>query len=173
MPVRRAAFAATVLALALVLVAAAPAAKRPPRDSTAPTKPTNLRITASSATSISLAWNASSDNSSNWWYCVQVDGAGCFRVDRPQTTFTYPKLAPDRTTTWTVVALDAAGNRSAPSDAVTFTTPPDSTPPSPAPTLSVGTVFPTRISVSWTASVDNTSQVWYTLLVDGSRTART
>jgi hypothetical protein len=43
----------------------------------------------------------SSDNSANWWYCVQVDGAGCYRVNPPQTTFTHPKLAPDRTTTWT------------------------------------------------------------------------
>ena len=50
---------------------------------------------------------------------------------------------------------------------VTHTTPPDTTPPSPPPTLSLTSVYPTRISVSWTASVDNITQTWNTLLVDG------
>jgi hypothetical protein len=51
---------------------------------------------------------------------------------------------------------------------VTFTTPPDTTPPSPAPTVTATSVLPTRISLSWTGAVDNVSQVYYTLLVDGS-----
>jgi hypothetical protein len=114
-----------------------------------------------------LAWNASSD-SGTWWYCVQKDGLGCFRVDPPTTTFTMTKLMPDRTTTWTVYAIDSAGNRSASSNPVTHTTPPDTTPPSPPPTLSLTSVYPTQISVSWTASVDNITQTWNTLLVDGS-----
>ena len=99
---------------------------------------------------------------------MQKDGLGCFRVDPPKTTFTMTKLMPDRTTTWTVYAIDSAGNRSASSNPVTHTTPPDTTPPSPPPTLSLASVYPTRISVSWTASVDNITQTWYTLLVDGS-----
>jgi hypothetical protein len=174
MSLRSTAFATAVLAFALVFVSAAPARKPPPPpptpgDKTPPTTPTILRITASSATSISLAWNASTDNSTNWWYCVQTNGAGCFRVDPPRTTFTYPSLAPDRTTTWTVIAIDAAGNRSAPSNSVTYTTPPDTSAPSPAPTLTATSVYPARISVSWSASVDNTnSQVFYGLFVDGS-----
>ena len=172
MSFRSTAFVASALVLALVFISAAPAKRPapppPPSDQTAPTTPTNLRITASSASSISLAWNPSTDNSANWWYCVQANGAGCFRINPPQTTFTYPKLAPDRTTTWTVVALDAAGNRSGSSNSVVFTTPPDVIAPSPAPTLTATAVYPTRISLSWTESVDNTSQVWSTLLVNGS-----
>jgi chitodextrinase len=171
MSVRSTLFVASALVLALAFGSAAPAKRPPsptPADRSAPTAPTNLRITASSATSISLAWNPSTDNSANWWYCVQVDGAGCYRVNPPQTTFTHPKLAPDRTTMWTVVALDAAGNRSGSSNGVVFTTPPDVTAPSPAPTLTATAVYPTRISLSWTESADNTSQVWYTLLADGT-----
>jgi chitodextrinase len=171
MSVRSTAFVASALVLTLVFIPAAPAKRPPPptpSDKTPPTAPSNLRITANSATSISLAWNPSTDNSANWWYCVQVDGAGCYRVDPPQTTFTHPRLAPNRTTTWTVVALDAAGNRSGSSNSVAFTTPPDLTAPSPAPTLSATAIYPTRISLSWTESVDDTSQVWYTLLVNGS-----
>jgi chitodextrinase len=171
MPVRTTAFAAIVLVLAFVFVSAAPAKRPPPPppgDPQAPTAPTNLRITASSATSISLAWNASTDNSKDWWYCVQRDGLGCIRINPPQTTFTNPKLLPDTTFNYSVIAIDAAGNRSAPSNTVTYTTPPDTTAPSPAPTRSATSVYPTRISVSWTASVDNTSQVYYTLFVNGS-----
>jgi chitodextrinase len=177
MSVARTALAALVLAVTLIAVSAAPAKKPPPlpppppppppADSTAPTAPTNLHITASSDTSISLAWNASTD-SGTWWYCVQKDGFGCFRVDPPNTTFTMTKLMPDRTTTWTVYAVDSAGNRSASSNPVTHTTPPDTTPPSPPPTLSLTSAYPTRISVAWTRSVDNITQTWYTLLVDGS-----
>jgi chitinase len=164
MLVRNAARATCLFVLALVFTAAAPAASR---DRTPPTAPTNLRITASSDTSITLAWNKASDNSSNWWYCVQKSGLGCFRVDPPKTTFTMTRLMPDTTTHWSVVAIDAAGNRSKSSNVVTYTTPPDTTPPSPPPVLSATSVVPTRIQLSWTGSTDNTSQVWYTLFKDG------
>src|SRR5687767_10024174 len=121
MSTRTTVLAACVLALSLVFTLVAEA--RPPRDRSAPTTPTNLRITATGPTSISLAWNASTDNSSNWWYCVQRDGLGCFRVDPPQTTFTHLKLWPDSTYNYSIVAVDSAGNRSGASNTVTYTTP--------------------------------------------------
>jgi chitodextrinase len=164
MSLRRTALVVSLLVLPFALGAtAAPAARGP----AAPKGPTNLRITASSATSISLAWDASSSKSSNWWYCIQRDGLGCIRVDPPKTTFTFPNLWPGTTFNYSVVAIDANGNRSAPSNTVTFTTPPDTTPPS-APTLSVTGLWPTRVALGWTQSTDNTSQVFVTLLVDGS-----
>lgn len=163
MSLRRTALVVSVLVLPFVFGAAtAPAARGP----AAPKGPTNLRITASTATSASLAWDAASSKSSNWWYCVQRDGQGCYRVDPPKTTWTFPNLWPGTTFNWSVVALDANGNRSAPSNTVTYTTPPDVTPPT-SPTLSLSGVWPTRIAVSWTRSTDNT-QVFYTLLVDGA-----
>ena len=99
-----------------VLLPAIPAAAG--RDRTPPTTPANLRITATTATTISLAWNASTDNSSNVWYCVQTNGDGCIRVNPPQTTFTRSQLLPERTHTFAVFALDAAGNWSANSNTV-------------------------------------------------------
>jgi hypothetical protein len=161
--------AVSALAFALVFVAAAPAKKPPPGGTSPPPGPTNLRITASSTYSLSLAWDPAKTSSSNWWYCVQVDGSGCYRVDPPQTTFTRSGLMPGRTTTWTVVAVDSSGHRSAPSNSVTFTTPPDTTAPSPAPSLTLISAYPTRISVAWTASTDDTSQVSYTVWVDGAQ----
>jgi chitodextrinase len=169
MSVRSTVLAASGLVLALVFVAATPA-KRPPSpgDKQAPTSPTNLRITSSTSTSISLAWDASTDNSTEWWYCVQRDGGSCRRVDQPQTTFSMSNLAPDRTTTWTVYAIDVMGNRSANSNTVTFTTPPDTTPPSPAPTLTATIVVPTWVRLNWTRSVDTLTDTSYRVLLDGN-----
>ena len=106
MSLRRTVLALILLVLPLVFGAAA----APPRGARRrPRAPTNLRITASTATSASLAWDAASSKSSNWWYCVQRDGQGCYRVDPPQTTWTFPNLWPG-TFNWSVVAIDANGN---------------------------------------------------------------
>ena len=168
MSIRTAALAGTALVLALVLTAS-PAAKRPPTpgDKEAPTTPTNLHITASSDTSVSLAWNASTDNSTNWWYCVQANGASCIRVDPPQTTYTRSNLTPGSTTIFTVYAIDASGNRSETSNAVTYTAPADTTPPTPPPTLTANTVTSTWLSFSWTGSQDTGPEVLYTVYLDG------
>jgi chitodextrinase len=163
MLVRNAALATLLLVSALLFTSAAPAAKSPPSSSKAPT---NLRITASTDRGVSLAWDAVTTGGTNWWYCVQTNGAGCFRVDPPKTTFTHPSLWPGTTYTFTVITVSSSGQRSAPSNAVSFTPPPDTTPPS-APQLSTTSVVPTRIGLTWTQSVDRT-QVSYTLLVDGS-----
>jgi chitodextrinase len=169
MSVRRVVIAFALLVPLGVGTAGAPGAfkPRPPVSPPAPTAPTNLRITASSATSVSLAWNASSGSSSSWWYCVQRDGLGCIRVDPPRTTITFTRLLPNTTFNWSVVAISSSGKRSASSNTVTYTTPPDSTPPS-APALSVTGLWPTRIALDWTASIDDVSQVSYTLIADGS-----
>src|SRR5688572_17338622 len=166
---RKAAFTSALLVHVFVF-ASASAAKRPPGagDNKAPTTPTNLRITASSDYSLTLAWDASTDNSTDWWYCVRVNGGNCLRVSPPQTTFTRSFLTPDRTTTWTVYAIDAGGNRSGTSNAVTFTTPPDTAAPSPAPTLTAAIVVPTWVQVTWSESLDNTTEVAYRVIMDGN-----
>lgn len=170
---RRMVFVALAFVLTLVVVSAAPAKRPPPpppSDGGGSSAPTNLRITASSDTSISLAWDAARGGSSSWWYCVVRNGEGCLRVDPPKTTLSLSKLWPGRTTTYTVVTVDLSGHRSAPSNSVTHTTPPDTTPPSPAPVLTAQAVYPTRITVSWTQSVDELTQTWYTLFLDGTPT---
>ena len=169
---RRTVFAAIVLALALVAVSAAPAKRPPPPppppgDGGGSSGPTNLRITASTDTSISLAWDAANGGSATWWYCVVRNDQGCLRVDPPRTTLSLTKLWPGRTTTYTVVTVNTNGQRSAPSNSVTHTTPPDVTPPSPAPVVSLQNAWPTRITVSWTMARDELTQTWHDLYVDG------
>ena len=159
---KRTALAAGIITLATaVLVTTAGAAR-----GGSPSTPTNLRITATTETSVSLAWDASRGN--NFWYCVQRNGSGCIRVDPPRTTMTWPQLAPDTTHTFSVYAIDSRGHRSGNSNSVSYTTPPDTTPPSPAPQVTVSAVRPIRFSTTWTPSVDNVSQVYYTLFINGS-----
>jgi hypothetical protein len=71
---RRAATAALVLVLALVVVGSVAAAG--PRDRTPPTSPTNLRVTSLSHKSVTLAWDPSTDNSGSFSYVVNKDGQG-------------------------------------------------------------------------------------------------
>jgi chitodextrinase len=154
----------------LVIVAfGASAAGATRRDRTPPTTPTNLRITATTETSISLAWNSSTDNSGNFSYRVSESGVNnqTVAVPQTQTTLTFSRLWPGQTYTYTVYAVDAAGNRSGNSNTVSHTAPQDVTPPTPAPQLTVTPFRPARAGFSWTQSVDNVSQVQYTLYANG------
>jgi chitodextrinase len=156
-------------AILLIVAFGASTAGATRRDRTPPTTPTNLRITATTETSISLAWNASTDNSGNFSYRVSESGINnqTVAVPQTQTTLTFSRLWPERTYTYTVYAVDAAGNRSGNSNTVSYTTPPDVTPPTPAPQLTVTPFRPARAGFSWTRSVDNVSQVRYTLYANG------
>jgi len=173
MTVRRTMLAASVLVLAFVFIAGAAAGKKPPPPpppppSDGPSAPTNLRLTVNGPYSITLNWDAAKSGSTSWWYCIQRDGLGCIRVDPPTTTFTFNRLWPGTTFNYSVVAIESSGKRSAPSNTVTYSTPPDTTAPS-APELSLTGVWPVRLTVAWTRSVDDVgSQVWYTLLVNGT-----
>ena len=100
-----------VLALVLALAVAGPVAagKKPPPttgDKTPPTAPTNLRVTSLSHKSVTLAWDASTDNSGSVTYSVNKDGQG-FTVPQGQTAYTIDWLSPGRTYTFYVVALAA------------------------------------------------------------------
>jgi len=89
-------------------------------DQTPPTTPANLRVTGTTTTTASLAWDASTDD-------VGVTG---YQVSRGTTvagnvsglTFTDSGLTANTTYSYTVRALDASGKQSAASAAVSATT---------------------------------------------------
>jgi chitodextrinase len=158
--VRRASGAALALVLALVVVGGSVAASKPPRgDRTAPTAPTNLRFTSLDQTSVTLAWNASTDNSGSVTYSVYKDGQP-FTVPQGQTTYTIDWLSPGRTYSFVVRAHDKSLNQSAPSNTLTVTTPRDTTPPT-APELTGSVRGPSQVALEWTRSTDDIT--WWTL----------
>ena len=119
---RRAVGAALALVLALAVAGPVGAGRKPPPttgDKTPPTAPTNLRVTSLSHKSVTLAWNASTDNSGSVTYSVNKDGQG-FTVPQGQTTYTIDWLSPGRTYSFYVVARDNALNQSPPSNTVTM-----------------------------------------------------
>ena len=89
-------------------------------DTTAPSVPVNLRTSSRGATQAVLAWDASTDNTAVTGYVVTRNGVAQPAVST--TTFTDGLLAPGATYTYTVRALDAAFNTSAPSTALVVTT---------------------------------------------------
>jgi chitodextrinase len=163
---RRAAGAVFALVLALVVVGSVAAATA--RDRQPPTTPTNLRVTSLSQTSVTLAWNPSTDNSGSVTYSVYKDGQA-WTVPQGQTTYTIDWLSPGRTYTFYVTASDKALNRSAPSNTVTVTTPRDTTPPT-APELSGSVRGPSQVSLTWTPSTDDITwwSLGYRIFADGA-----
>lgn len=92
-------------------------------DTQAPTAPSNLRVTATTSSTVSLAWNASSDNVGVASYEITQNAAVV--GSNPATTFTVSGLSPSTSYTFAVRARDAAGNISSPSNQVTGTTLPN------------------------------------------------
>ena len=106
-------------------------------DVTAPTVPTGVTATANSSTSVTVAWTASTDAVGVASYRVRrggVDVTGATAV--VGTSFTDTSVSASTTYSYTVSAVDAAGNRSAESTGASVTTPATAPPPvvPPAPT---------------------------------------
>lgn len=88
-----------------------------PRDTQAPSIPTGLTVTKNNAQhSITVAWNAATDNVGVVKYRVYRNGT---LVSQPAgTTYNDLDLANQKTYSYTVAAVDAAGNVSAQAPAV-------------------------------------------------------
>ena len=126
-------------------------------DVTPPTKPTNLRVTAKTLTSVSMAWNASTDNSGNFSYRVRLwEGVTVTAVTLPktQTSYTWTGLRPGVQYYFAVDAVDGSGNKST-SDLLTVVTVRDVTAPSVPGNLRVDNVTASQVSLSWDASTDD------------------
>jgi exo-1,4-beta-D-glucosaminidase len=89
-------------------------------DDQAPTVPGNLRSTGVTSSSVSLAWDASTDNVGVTGYDVFVNGSQNGTVTGTSTTVS--GLTANTSYTFTVRARDAAGNTSGQSSQVTAST---------------------------------------------------
>jgi len=141
-----------------------PTGSEVPDDTTAPTAPGTPVASNVTATGATLTWTASTDDTGVVGYQVhRVQGTTSTLVASPTTTSTtLTGLAAGTSYTYVVRARDAAGNVSAASDAVTFTTtevPADDTPPTVPGTPVASSVTTTGATLTWTASTDAGSGV--------------
>jgi putative cell wall-binding protein len=97
----------------------------PVPDTTPPTTPTGVTATATSPTSIQVAWNASTDTSGIRHYLVFMNGALRATVAAPATSVSVTGLSPSTTYSFYVKAVDnaPATNTSPASSTVQATTP--------------------------------------------------
>lgn len=91
-------------------------------DTTAPTVPTGLTATAVSANQIEVDWNASTDAVGVASYKLRRDGVLIATVSHPTTIYQDTGRKASTPYSYTVAALDAAGNASAVSSSVSATT---------------------------------------------------
>src|SRR5688500_18472582 len=117
MRIRGVAVAAIAISLAL------PAGAAWAADTTPPTAASNLRVTASTGTSVTLAWGPASDNSGTFFYVLTDNHSYISYPHRSVTGITLTSLSPNTTYVFTLRAFDAAQNYSAPAT-VSHTTPP-------------------------------------------------
>jgi endonuclease I len=89
-------------------------------DTQAPTAPTSLASTSKTAVSISLSWNASTDNVAVTGYDVYANSA--YKTTVSGTTATITGLTASTAHSIYVKAKDAAGNASASSNTISVTT---------------------------------------------------
>ncbi len=92
-------------------------------DTQAPSVPTGLTATASSATQVDLAWQASTDNVGVTGYTIYRDNAVLTTVSGTTLAYSDGTVSPSTTYNYTVDAFDAAGNHSAQSSPASATTP--------------------------------------------------
>jgi chitodextrinase len=96
------------------------------QDKTPPSQPQNLTATALSRTQVQLSWDASTDNVGVTAYDIYRDGS-LIASTAPPAGYVDQTVQAGTTYSYSVVARDAAGNSSQPSNTATVTTPPNST----------------------------------------------
>ncbi|MDQ1682242.1 MAG: hypothetical protein QOH99_783, partial [Frankiaceae bacterium] len=133
-------------------------------DTQAPTVPANL-TGATSGTTITLTWSASTDNVAVTGYDLYRGGAFVKTVTATSTTDTQAATA---TVSYTVRARDAANNISPDSNTFTRT---GTTTDTQAPTIPAnldGTTSGTTVTLTWSASTDNVGVTGYDVYANGS-----
>ncbi|MFF0574829.1 fibronectin type III domain-containing protein [Streptosporangium saharense] len=120
-----------------------------PNDPTPPSTPGNLRVTGTTANSVSLAWDASTDNVGVTGY--EVYRGGTLVTTVTGTSHTDSGLTASTTYTYTVRARDGAGNRSPESSPVSATTQGGNGAPGQPGTASATTTN-SSITLTWGAS---------------------
>ena len=154
-----------------------------PADTTAPSEPTYLKASGTTASTTKLSWTASTDKVGVTGYEILVDGSVVGTASG--TTYTASGLSASTEYSFTVRALDAAGNRSTSSSEVSVTTSEgddggsggDTTKPTTPSGLAASGTTSTGTTLAWSTSTDDVGVTGYEILrgstVIGSTASRT
>lgn len=138
-------------------------------DTQPPTTPT-LSSTGQTGTTVDLSWSGATDN-------VGITGYKVYRGSTLQATLgnvtshTVTGLTASTTYSFTIRALDAAGNESANSNSISVTTnsAADTQPPT-TPTLTSSGKTETSVDLSWTGTTDNVGVTGYQVYIGNNLT---
>ena len=136
-------------------------------DTQSPTEPQNLGATAA-AGQVALTWEAASDNVGVDGYRIYRGGNQVGNVDANTLAFTDTNL-PAGPHSFTVRAIDAAGNLSDPSNTATATVPDTDKPSAPSNLAGIGS--PGQVALTWDASTDNVGVTGYRVYRSGIQIA--
>jgi fibronectin type 3 domain-containing protein len=139
-------------------------------DNIPPSAPSGLAYTISTKTSVRLTWQVATDNEKIDHYDVYVNGVKTYSV--PESGFTATGLDSLIPYTFTVRAVDAAGNVSQPSNQVTYTKADAVKGAKPGIPSSVAAtaVDYTKIKISWADTISNETgfEIVRSATVDGT-----
>jgi chitodextrinase len=143
-------------------------------DIIAPSTPAGLSASAISSSQINVSWSASTDNVGVTGYRVYRAGTLLATLGAV-TTYQNAGLTPSTSFSYTVLAIDAAGNASAQSASASATTQAalDTTAPSVPGGLTAAAASSSQINLSWSASTDNVGVTGYKVFRNGVQIATT
>ncbi|MFL5969336.1 MAG: fibronectin type III domain-containing protein, partial [Gaiellaceae bacterium] len=138
-------------------------------NSNAPATPTNVQVTASTRSSISLSWDASTGSVAATSYGLYR--AGTLVGSTTTTSATFDNLSCNTSYQLGVDAVSAAANRSGQAmvAASTAACPPDTAAPSTPTGLTQTGSSQTSVSLAWNASTDDVGVVGYDVFRDRNR----
>jgi chitodextrinase len=169
---RKTVLALVSLAVALTVVPLPQAGLSEGVDRTPPSMPSNLQVTAVTASSISLAWSSTTRARRSQAYAVYRNGS--LIATTRQRNYTFGALACGTSYTLGVAAYDAAGNRSAQSSLVAATSPClDTSAPTSPTSVRVASTSSSSISTLWNPSSDNVGVRGYETFLNGSKIGST
>ncbi|MGH3496116.1 MAG: PA14 domain-containing protein [Nocardioidaceae bacterium] len=132
--------------------------------------PQQLTGSANGPAEIDLSWQPGQGTETATGYQVWRDGSLIASTSDPAYNDT--SVDPNTTYSYTVVAVDIAGDTSAPSNAVTLSTPPlpgqDTQPPTAPTGAAARVVSPSDVQLTWNASTDNVGVTDYEVVRDGA-----
>jgi chitodextrinase len=136
-------------------------------DSQPPSTPTGLAASATAPNAVHLTWNASTDNVSVTGYDVYRNGS-LLTTGGAVTSYDDTPVSPSFTYQYQVLARDAAGNVSGPSNTATVTTPADTSPPSITLTAPDDGIFVNANVILSADATDNVGVDHVDFLIDGT-----